>query len=688
MDARPFRPRGGENAVPSLHQRHKSTGNLSSKPLNGVNPGFRGPAKRAAFGDVTNTTKHHNVVGLGRDGHKVHKAHSVLNLDRSSLNSNAAKENTISVSKDPLTRPAEKAQPLSSKSANISISIGSSRNNTDAGKAPAKKSSVVTVDVKPAAVGRESLLSAREDTRGTHTETQAVEPRHRQSQPRLKQPQPEPAPRKTQGRDLDSLTCQDLVGRHDARDKEPDVSLPPLSDAPTHSAQLTSAASSDRDSAATVSSEAYDVLPSDQMDMVARILRAQDDTTLDELIGGHGQDEPAVPALSVTYGEPAVEAVGPAADNQTTTLSETEEQWYDDEESCEDDDQGYTTSHSLRSRDMTGGVTTLLQPRVTSRVQRELDEAKAEVLATRPPEDVDDEAWDVSMVAEYGDEIFDYLREMEVKMLPNPHYMEHQTEIQWSMRAVLMEWLVQVHGRFHLLPETLFLTVNYVDRFLSSKVVSIGKLQLVGATAILVASKYEEINCPSLQEIVYMVDGGYSAEEVLKAERFMLSMLGFELGWPGPMSFLRRVSKADDYDYDTRTLAKYFLELTIMDERFVASTPSFLAAGAHCLSRLILNKGPWTKAHVHYSGYTWGQLKPLVTMMIECCDDPDNHHRAVFDKYAEKKFKEASVMVQSVLDAGFTLPHDTMPVRVRQAGHAGASYMDDLNMQPAPLSIA
>lgn len=180
-------------------------------------------------------------------------------------------------------------------------------------------------------------------------------------------------------------------------------------------------------------------------------------------------------------------------------------------------------------------------------------------------------------------------------MLPNPHYMDIQTEIQWSMRSVLMDWLVQVHSRFSLLPETLFLTVNYIDRFLSQKIVSIGKLQLVGATAILVASKYEEINCPSLQEIVYMVDNGYTAEEILKAERFMLSMLQFELGWPGPMSFLRRVSKADDYDLETRTLAKYFLELTIMDERFVASPPSYLAAGAHCLSRLILQKGEWVR---------------------------------------------------------------------------------------------
>lgn len=197
------------------------------------------------------------------------------------------------------------------------------------------------------------------------------------------------------------------------------------------------------------------------------------------------------------------------------------------------------------------------------------------------------------MVAEYSDEIFSYMRSMEEQMRPNPHYMDNQTEVQWSMRSVLMDWLVQVHLRFSLLPETLFLCVNYIDRFLSCKVVSLGKLQLVGATAIFVAAKYEEINCPSVQEIVYMVDGGYSIDEILKAERFMLSMLQFELGFPGPMSFLRRISKADDYDLETRTLAKYFMEFTIMDERFVGCIPSYTAAGAHCLARLMLDKGEW-----------------------------------------------------------------------------------------------
>lgn len=270
-------------------------------------------------------------------------------------------------------------------------------------------------------------------------------------------------------------------------------------------------------------------------------------------------------------------------------------------DSCYEDD--YSTKRSLKPRadHTTGSTTIILAPKVNARVERELEVAKQFVVESQETAELEeDEAWDTSMVSEYGEEIFSYMRKMEEQMRPNPHYMDSQTEVQWSMRSVLMDWLVQVHHRFSLLPETLFLCVNYIDRFLSCKIVSLNKLQLVGATAIFVAAKYEEINCPSVQEIVYMVDGGYSIDEILKAERFMLSMLHFELGWPGPMSFLRRVSKADDYDLETRTLAKYFLELTIMDERFVGCIPSYAAAGAHCLARLMLRKGNWVwTRHLH-----------------------------------------------------------------------------------------
>ncbi|KAF3891366.1 G2/mitotic-specific cyclin-B [Trichophyton interdigitale] len=336
--------------------------------------------------------------------------------------------------------------------------------------------------------------------------------------------------------------------------------------------------------------------------------------------------------------------------------SEPEEYWDEEEEDNYDED-GYATARSYRSRDnTTGGATMVLFPRMSQQSRRELALARQIMENSTSVEEYDDEWRDTTMVAEYGEEIFQYLRELELKLLPNAHYMDNQAEIQWSMRSVLMDWLVQVHHRFSLLPETLFLCVNYIDRFLSCKIVSLGKLQLVGATAIFIAAKYEEINCPSVQEIVYMVDNGYTVDEILKAERFMLSMLQFELGWPGPMSFLRRISKADDYDLETRTLAKYFLELTIMDERFVGTPPSFTAAGAHCLARLMLRKGDWTPAHVFYSGYTFGQLYQLIGLILECCEAPQQHHLAIYEKYADRRFKRASIFVENEMLNGYRLP--------------------------------
>ncbi|CAI7668379.1 unnamed protein product [Penicillium pancosmium] len=339
--------------------------------------------------------------------------------------------------------------------------------------------------------------------------------------------------------------------------------------------------------------------------------------------------------------------------NSIATISEPEADDWEDEEV------DYLPPYLSRADNTTGGTTTVIFPRITSVTKRQMLQAKGIVDNSRTEEDILEDFFDSSMVAEYSSEIFLHLRQKEIDMLPVPDYMANQAEIQWSMRSVLMDWLVQVHFRFALLPETLFLCVNYIDRFLSHKIVSLGKLQLVGATAIFIAAKYEEITAPSVQEIVYMVDGGYDVDEILKAERFMLSILDFDLGWPGPMSFLRRISKADDYDLETRTVAKYFLELTIMDERFVCTPPSFAAAGAHCLARLMLQKGCWTPAHAYYSGYLYEQLQHVMSTMLECCEDPHRHHQAIFEKYSDRRFKRASLYVEAEIHRGFKLPHPT-----------------------------
>lgn len=204
-------------------------------------------------------------------------------------------------------------------------------------------------------------------------------------------------------------------------------------------------------------------------------------------------------------------------------------------------------------------------------------------------EDLDDPL----MVAEYVHEIFDYMKELEITTLPNPDYMENQGELEWKMRGILVDWLLEVHTRFRLLPETLFLAVNIIDRFLSTKVVQLDRLQLVGVTAMFIASKYEEVLSPHVQNFRHVADDGFTEAEILSAERFVLAALDYDLSYPNPMNFLRRISKADNYDIQTRTLGKYLLEIGCLDHRFIQYPPSHVAAAAMYLARLVLDRGEW-----------------------------------------------------------------------------------------------
>ncbi|EDO15256.1 hypothetical protein Kpol_461p10 [Vanderwaltozyma polyspora DSM 70294] len=277
-----------------------------------------------------------------------------------------------------------------------------------------------------------------------------------------------------------------------------------------------------------------------------------------------------------------------------------------------------------------------LSPMHNEEIQETLDAAFKECYRDTP-DPMDDDTYDVVMVSELSNDIFKYLRELEQRYKPNPYYMSSQSELKWSYRSTLIDWIVQVHARFQLLPETLYLTVNIIDRFLSKKTVTLNRFQLVGAAALFLAAKYEEINCPTLKDIVYMLDNAYTKDEIIKAERFMIETLDFEIGWPGPMSFLRRISKADDYEYDIRTLAKYLLEITIMDSRLVAAPPSWLASGAYFLSKIILGYSDWTIQHVYYSGYTQEQIFPLATTILENCRDASTKHEAIWKKYSERR---------------------------------------------------
>ncbi|CAI4047745.1 hypothetical protein SUVZ_12G2490 [Saccharomyces uvarum] len=286
-----------------------------------------------------------------------------------------------------------------------------------------------------------------------------------------------------------------------------------------------------------------------------------------------------------------------------------------------------------------------LSPINNDDIQNELDRAFEKYFQS-VPDPLDDDTHDVVMAVEYASEIFYYLKELEVKYRPNPYYMQNQVELTWPFRRTMIDWLVQLHFRFQLLPETLYLTINIVDRFLSKKTVTLNRFQLVGVSALFIAAKFEEINCPTLDDLVYMLENTYNRDDIIKAEQYMIDTLEFEIGWPGPMPFLRRISKADDYDFEPRTLAKYLLETTIVEPRLVAAAPSWLAAGAYFLSKIILGSNDWSLKHVFYSGYTSDQIISLASLILENCKSASRRHHSIWKKYSDQRHYRCSQIVE------------------------------------------
>jgi hypothetical protein len=82
------------------------------------------------------------------------------------------------------------------------------------------------------------------------------------------------------------------------------------------------------------------------------------------------------------------------------------------------------------------------------------------------------------------------------------------------MRAILIDWLVDVHSSFELREQTLFLALAYLNEYSVVAEVTRQDYQLVGVTCLWIASKYEEIYPPRMSAFTQVTDSSYSANEL------------------------------------------------------------------------------------------------------------------------------------------------------------------------------
>ncbi|XP_056428416.1 G2/mitotic-specific cyclin-B2-like isoform X2 [Hyla sarda] len=284
---------------------------------------------------------------------------------------------------------------------------------------------------------------------------------------------------------------------------------------------------------------------------------------------------------------------------------------------------------------------------ITMRDEDDLCHAFSEILNNIKDIDAED-ADNPQMCSDYVKEVYAYLRQLEVKQSIRPNYLQGM-EVNSRMRAILIDWLMQVHSKFKLLQETLYMAVAILDRFLQVHPVQKNKLQLVGVSSLFVASKYEEMYYPEIADFVYITDNTYSKAEIRHMERTILAKLRFDLGRPSPLHFLRRALRCCHTKEEQYLLAKYLMELTLMDYDMVHYQPSIIAAASLCLTQKVLNWGSWDDTIQHYTCYTEENLLPVMQHIAKNVVMVNNNMTKfayVKNKFSSRKLNRISTISQ------------------------------------------
>jgi len=185
---------------------------------------------------------------------------------------------------------------------------------------------------------------------------------------------------------------------------------------------------------------------------------------------------------------------------------------------------------------------------------------------------------DPQSVRTYANEILAYCLNKELKNVNTfDYFTDLQKDINDKMRAVLIDWLVDVHNKFGMLHQTLAMTVNIIDRYLSKVMVPRQKLQLVGLAALFLSGKYEEIYPPDLKDYVTICDETYSANEIIEVEGHMLLVLNWDLVFNSSFYFYEMFSRHLHLNPETFNLGMLMLNLCLLEFSMNRFRPSVLA---------------------------------------------------------------------------------------------------------------
>ncbi|KAL7047785.1 hypothetical protein ACKWTF_003100 [Chironomus riparius] len=255
----------------------------------------------------------------------------------------------------------------------------------------------------------------------------------------------------------------------------------------------------------------------------------------------------------------------------------------------------------------------------------------------------DREHWnDPFQVSHYAMDIFEYLKHQEAKYQIKD-YMSQQPEITKWMRCLLVDWMVEVQESFELNHETLYLAIKIVDTYLGHQRVSKDSLQLLGAASLLIACKYDERTPPLVDDFLFICDGAYKRNQLLKMETNVFRAIRYDLGFPLSYRFLRRYARCGKVSMVTLTLARYILEYSLMDYSTIQLSDTKMACAALFMSLRMNNCEGWNEVLEYYSGYRLMDFAPIVVLLNTILHKkPKETLSTVRNKYSHKIFHQVT----------------------------------------------
>jgi len=247
----------------------------------------------------------------------------------------------------------------------------------------------------------------------------------------------------------------------------------------------------------------------------------------------------------------------------------------------------------------------------------------------------------------YIDDIYLSLKEEEKVICKtiNEDYLQIQTDVNEQMRGILIDWIIEVNLKFKLREETLFLTVNLIDRFLSKNIINRSKLQLLGVASMFIACKFEEIYTPHIKDFVYITDNAYSIKDILDMEVQILNTIKYNVLAPTPLQFFELIAKFFNFNHKEFLFGRYLIESFLIDYKSIKYLPSLIACTAAYITMKFFK-------HKNYQAIYHGIFSPNIVLLKDCAkkicylvDNLQNSNlNSVKKKFSRKEYLQVACM--------------------------------------------